>query len=315
MSSYAMSDRKVPDLEANVDRLPFSTLTAEQSEKHPSSSKTPSIIDTSLPPAARTPRRQLNFTMPPLHKIELVVWAVLPLVFNVVSILLLGAAIWQYNLPFLRVKQVGGTALMDVFIMGSCATGPNSTDYICTKRRVFVDFTQSLEIIRSAVPGFAILQLPFYSNQSQCIFLSGFCFILASFALYLPLWTLAYFPDTRMPRPIKNFLRFWPKYLLTGVGALSFLSMLFTITIGMGWRLLLVAYSDSFYSYVKNAFYTGANAAGTTMWTIEHGHPAFSLIWAATFFLAVVTIGINVALHNGLDLTIENLGADEVHQW
>lgn len=187
---------------------------------------------------------------------------------------------------------------------GACAIAPNTTVRICQPRAINVDFTPSLLLISPAVPGFAILKLPFASSQTPGVFLAALISHSLSLLLFLPAWTLAYFPSFPFPTFLTTFIRDYARRIYQLSGVLAFTSMILTVTIGMGYKLLLLAARQQFNLWIQQAYLARLVVPGTTNWYAETGG-AFDIIWAAVVLQAFTALGANVALHNGLDERIE----------
>lgn len=188
---------------------------------------------------------------------------------------------------------------------GSCAVAPGTTERICTSSSLHVDFMPSILRISDQVPGFAALKLPLKSNQTPSIVVSSIIILGAALLVYLPLWTLAYFPEAPLPARAVKFVRFYARRLFQLVGVLSFLSMLMTFTIGLGYKLLLMGSVEDFNAWIAYAGWQGLIREGATRWTASIGSHAFDLFWLSTVCQALVTFGVKVALHNGLDESVE----------
>lgn len=186
----------------------------------------------------------------------------------------------------------------------SCSIAPGRTQRICTPRSANVDFMPSILRVSDAMPGMSALRLPFRSEQTPAIFFSALAACLFSFLLYIPLWTLAYFPDAPLPTAMVKSIRFYSRRLFEIVGVFSFIGMIFTFTIGLGYKLLLVAAAGDFNAWILYASKNGFLVDGATLWRAGTGE-GFNLVWASTVFQALATIGIKAALHNGLDERVE----------
>lgn len=162
----------------------------------------------------------------------------------------------------------------------------------------------SIILISDQIPGFAALKLPLKSIQTPSILLSAVVMLGTALLVYLPLWTLAYFPSAPLPAPIVKFIRFYARRLFQVVGVLSFIAMIFTFTIGLGYKLLLIASVEDFNAWIAYAGWQGLIKDWTTQWVAEIGS-AFDLLWASTVCQALVALSVKVALHNGLDEQIE----------
>lgn len=269
----------------------------------------------------QTPYRPpARFTMD-WARAEDVLWATVPLVFMLVGFGLVTSALFQQSIPYLSVIETDGTGRMDYSVLGAslplprscsplthrtgaCGIAPNTTLRICQPRALNVDFTPSLTLIAPGVPGFAILKLPFASSQTPAVFLAAFIAHLLSLVLFLPAWTLAYFPSFPFPTPLTTLIRDHARRFYQAAGVLAFTAMILTITVGMGYKLLLLAATNQFNLWIQQAFFAGLVVPGTTNWYAETGG-AYDLVWAAVVMQAFTALGANVALHNGLDERIE----------
>lgn len=290
-------------------------------------------FDSSLPSTRNTisslvqhNQRKRGFTIP-WRKLEDGVWIVLPLIFHIGAILFLGIALFANGLSFLAVYQTSGTGRIDFgilgkfscdpssafvnisrfFFVGSCGILPNTTTQICTPQLLKADYVSTLELLATSVPGFGLLTLPFYSDQTTVIFFSAFVAISTSFIIFLFPWSLAYFPNTSYPRWFKNLVRKNAKIFYQIAGFLAFISFLFTLTIGIGSRMLLSGSVLDFNGAISSVALEGAITGGLTMWEAKIGK-GFNLVWAAAVFQALTTLGMNIALHNRIHLVIESGG-------
>lgn len=114
------------------------------------------------------------------------------------------------------------------------------------------------------------------------------------------------------PRKLKNSIRDNPRRWYQVAGVLSFISFVFTLTIGVGYKLFLSASIISFSDAINYALLAGdiSSAAGTTGWNATIGE-AFKLVWISSVLQALTTLGMNVALHNRIDLVIERGGEEK----
>lgn len=80
-------------------------------------------------------------------------------------------------------------------------------------------------------------------------------------------------------------------------GSLAFLSFVLTVTIGIGYRELLIAAANNFTDTSDFEFRKGTIGS---VWIPEIGQ-GFHLVWTASALSALSALGVNVALHNGLD--------------
>lgn len=189
-------------------------------------------------------------------------------------------------------------------LVGSCARSPGTTERICTTPSLYISYMPSILLISDQIPGFAALKLPLESVQTPSIVLSAVVLLGTALLVYLPLWTLAYFPKAPLPAPIVKFIRFYARRLFQVIGVLTFIAMIFTFTIGLGFKLLLMAAVEDFNAWISYAGWQGLVKDGTTQWVAEIGG-AFDLLWVSTVCQALVALAVKVALHNGLDEKIE----------
>ncbi|BGO96546.1 hypothetical protein RTBOTA2_000444 [Rhodotorula toruloides] len=249
--------------------------------------------------------RRWSWQLPDADKVETVLWAAVPLVFYAIAFALaLGLLVSQAEgYTFLSVVEKNGSGRLDYYIMNACSTTPDSTKRVCDSRAVSASFAGALSRVGTYLPGFASLKLPFYSRQTPAIFLSALVLLIASFLVYLPLWTLAYFPTTRtIPAPVVRFYRYYCSKLFLLSALFAFASFILTITIGIGYKLYMLAYVDDFTDWYALAVYkTGSK---TINWTAQVGK-GFDLVWAASTFQALIVVALNISLHNGLDERVE----------
>jgi hypothetical protein len=184
----------------------------------------------------------------------------------------------------------------------SCATAPGTTERACTGRSLYVNFLPSLVKISSSLPGFSSLKLPFYSHQTPSILLASLCIIIFAFFLYLPLWTLVYFPNAPLPPRLVRWIRYRSRPLFYFVGCISFLGFIFTLSIGLGYKLYFMGYISDFETWSRFALYRAGSRE--LKWVAEIGR-GFDAIWTASVCAAMTVISINISLHNGLDERVE----------
>lgn len=195
----------------------------------------------------------------------------------------------------------------------SCATAPGSETRHCQPPAIFADFLPSLTRISSYLPGLAAVKLPFYSHQTTAIFLSSTVLLGASFLVYLTLWTLVYFPRTRvLPALYVRFARYYARRLFDLVGALVFVSFILHVTIGLGYQLYLIGFRDDFARWLQ----FGAYSLGSkdVDWVARLGK-GFNLVWVGCTCEALLVIAIKVSLHNGLDERVEWPDGDSKEQY
>ncbi|GAA5997383.1 uncharacterized protein JCM10292_000222 [Rhodotorula paludigena] len=240
---------------------------------------------------------------------ETVLWATVPLVLFAVALATLAGALFSTGSKwaFLSVVEGNGTGRLDYHILNSCAVAAGSTKTRCTPYEMNNDFLPSLTTISPNLLGFSALQLPMYSRQTPSIFLTSFLFLVASLLVYLPLWTLAYFPRTRLVPPVAvRFMRYYASRLFALVGLLACLAFLFTLTIGVGYLLQLARYASDFAA----AYRHGALSRGLPheyvdpSWTAHLGG-GFTLVWVSTAFSGLLVLAVQISLHNGLDERVE----------
>lgn len=157
-------------------------------------------------------------------------------------------------------------------------------------------------MISPSLPGFSALKLPFYSHQTPSIMLTSLCVLVLSLLLYLPLWTLVYFPHTPLPPRLLKFIRYHSRPLFYLTGAISFLGFIFTLSIGIGYKLWFLSFMIDFETFYKFGVYRTGSSELVWNATIGRG---FDAVWAATVCAAMTVVGINISLHNGLDERVE----------
>lgn len=189
---------------------------------------------------------------------------------------------------------------------GSCVTAVNSTaSRICTSPTAFVDFMPSLTAVSSSMPGYAPLKLPFKSHQTPVIFISAIVLSVAALIIYIPLWILAYYPHAPiLPAAVIKFIRYYSRQFFIASGVLSFTAMIISVTIGVGYKLLLMAARDDFNVWIQYSSWYNQIGNGVTRWDASIGD-GFDLVWASSVFQALAALAINVSLHNGLDEKVE----------
>ncbi|GAA6011817.1 hypothetical protein JCM11491_000760 [Sporobolomyces phaffii] len=236
---------------------------------------------------------------------ETVLWAAVPLVFYIVAIALLLAVLLSSGreMAFMTVKEKGGSGRLDYYVLNSCATAPNTTQRHCTPRSLYANFLPSLTRISPSLPGFSSLKLPFYSFQTPSIILSSLSLVVLSLFLYLPLWTLVYFSHTRvLPPRLVRWIRYHSRPLFYLTGIVAFLGFVFTLSIGLGYKLYFLSYMEDFTNWYKFGVYTLGQKE--LRWHAEIGR-GFDAVWAASVCAAMTVISINISLHNGLDERVE----------
>ncbi|GAA5890102.1 hypothetical protein JCM16303_003442 [Sporobolomyces ruberrimus] len=252
------------------------------------------------------PRSRSRVTLPRwnANTAETVFWAAVPLVFYGVAIVLLLAVLLSEGpeMAFMTVRERGGTGRLEYFVLNSCATAPGTTERVCTGRSLYVNFMPSLTMISPSLPGFSPLKLPFYSNQTPSILLSSLSIVIFSFILYLPLWTLVYFPHAPLPPRLVRWIRYRSRPLFYFVGIVSFLGFIFTLSIGLGYKLYFMGYIDDFTNWYKFGVYRSGSR--DLVWVAEIGR-GFDAVWTATVCSAMTVVSINISLHNGLEERVE----------
>ncbi|GAA5961296.1 hypothetical protein JCM3765_002904 [Sporobolomyces pararoseus] len=253
-------------------------------------------------------RKRKRFALPRVtwnwHTAETVLWATVPLVFYAVPIALLLAVLLSNGpeMAFMVVKEKVGTGRLEYYVLNSCAISPGTAERVCTRRSLYVDFVPSILKISSSLPGFSSLKLPFHSYQTPSILLTSLSILIFSFLLYLPLWTLVYFPNAPFPPQLVRWIRYRSRPLFYLVGIFSFLAFIFTLSIGIGYKCWFLAFLLDFKAFVQfGAYQAGAKDSN---WVTEIGS-GFDAIWAATVCEALTVIAINISLHNGLDERVE----------
>jgi hypothetical protein len=290
-----------------------------------------SFSDSSMSQPARNARarRTLNLSW---SSMEDVVWSSLPVILYVITIGLLIGSMLQQSMPYLTATQTSGTARIDYGILGtsplqyvlylslnqaspsgSCATPSNSTEYICTPRSINANFVPSLGLISTSIPGYAALKLPFHSTQTPLVFLCASISLVLSFLLYIPAWIGAYAPHLLVGNS-SNLVKDFGRRLYQLAGGLAFVSMILTVTIGLGYKLLLLSAVDTFTVGLRTAFLLHQDGgAGITGGWEAHVGQGFDMVWVTVVGQALVVIGIKAALHNGIDERIERGGGKLVN--
>ncbi|GAA6059883.1 hypothetical protein JCM10212_007088 [Sporobolomyces blumeae] len=235
---------------------------------------------------------------------ETILWASVPLVLHGLAIVLMTAVVLSNGprMAFMSVSERGGTGKLEYFVLNSCAIAPGSTTRTCTSRSLVANFLPSLTTISPDLPGFSALKLPFYSHQTPSIMLSGLVLLVVSLLVYLPLWTLVYFPNAPVPGPVVRFIRYRAKPLFCVSGVLTFLGFVFALSIGIGYKLYMMGFRQDFHNWYRFGVY--ASGTKDLRWHAELG-PGFDAIWASTVCSALTVVGINISLHNGLDERVE----------
>lgn len=189
----------------------------------------------------------------------------------------------------------------------ACAIASGSTKRMCTPLSLQVNFIPALTTVSPDLLGFSSLQIPFRSHQTPAVFVSSLVFLVVSILVYVPLWTLAYFPHARLPSPVVRLARYSAATLFDISGMFALLSFLFTLTIGVG---LLVQAQDAAYKFAA-AYRYGALSSPATVaqvanpaWVPETGG-GFSLVWAACAFSGLAVLAIKCSVHNGMDERVE----------
>lgn len=313
--------------------IQLATLSSSPASSTPFSQKD-SFLDTF--PGSKRSSSSPSADKPVVHKrrrfgwseAETILWATVPLVLFAVALATLAGALFSTSSKwaFLSVVEGNGTVRLDYHILStysgqprycsrpltrdhadSCAVAAGSTKTSCTPYEMNNDFLPSLTTISPHLLGFSALQLPMYSRQTPSIFLASFLFLVASLLVYLPLWTLAYFPHTRLVPPVAvRFMRYYASRLFALVGLLACLAFLFTLTIGVGYLLQLARYASDFAA----AYRHGALSRGLPheyvdpSWTAHLGG-GFTLVWVSTAFSGLLVLAVQVSLHNGLDERVE----------
>ena len=206
-------------------------------------------------------------------------------------------------------KLTSGSPLAD-----SCAISPGTTQRYCESPAIRADFLPSLTRISDYLPGLSSVKLPFFSHQTTAIFVSATVLLAASFAVYLPLWTLAYFPRARvLPKPVVRFVRYHARRLFDLAGILVFVSFILHVTIGLGYQLYLIGFRDDFKRWLQFGAYS--IGAAKVDWVARLGN-GFQLVWVGCACEALLVIAVKVSLHNGLDERVEwPAGGDSKEQY
>jgi hypothetical protein len=213
-----------------------------------------------------------------------------------------------------RVTLCDNTSLLRVPFADSCAISPGTTKRYCEPPAIHADFLPSLTRISDYLPGLSAVKLPFFSHQTTAIFVSSAVVLAASFAVYLPLWTLAYFPRSRvLPKPVVRFVRYHARRLFDLAGILVFLSFILHVTIGLGYQLYLIGFRDDFKRWLQFGAYS--IGAAQVDWVARLGN-GFQLVWVGCTCEALLVIAVKVSLHNGLDERVEwPAGSDSKEQY
>ncbi|GAA6006647.1 hypothetical protein JCM10207_005003 [Rhodosporidiobolus poonsookiae] len=245
-------------------------------------------------------RRSWRTALPSWETTETVVWAAIPLAMQLLGCILLLVALFS-NSPsraYMTVKEVNGTARLDYYILNACGTASGSTERYCTPHSSMVNFSPAISKILPLLPGVSAFKLPLFSEQTPSIFITTLALYLASLVVYLPFWTLAYFPAAPLPSPIVRFYRYFSRKILFLAGAFAFCGFVFATTIGVGYKLYLMGFADDFAAwYCVSVFQSGSRDVRLHA-SVGSG---FDYVWAAAAFGGLNVIASNVAMHNGLD--------------
>ncbi|KWU46822.1 hypothetical protein RHOSPDRAFT_31643 [Rhodotorula sp. JG-1b] len=250
------------------------------------------------------------------NAVQLVWWAALPLVLYLVALILALVVLFgtaEYY-SFMSVTQNSGNGRLDYYVLNSCAISPGTTQRYCESPAIRADFLPSLTRISDYLPGLSSVKLPFFSHQTTAIFVSATVLLAASFAVYLPLWTLAYFPRARvLPKPVVRFVRYHARRLFDLAGILVFVSFILHVTIGLGYQLYLIGFRDDFKRWLQFGAYS--IGAAKVDWVARLGN-GFQLVWVGCACEALLVIAVKVSLHNGLDERVEwPAGGDSKEQY
>ena len=149
------------------------------------------------------------------------------------------------------------------------------------------------------MPKVTMFQLPIRSVQTPLIFISALVLLVAALPVILLPWSAVYFPKSFLVKrtPIGSLARNHAKTLYTLGGSLAFVAFILMITIGIGFEELMFATVDNYTIGSRIEIFLHANGG---VWEAKIG-PGFGLVWAASTLSALVAVGTNVALHNGLD--------------
>lgn len=155
------------------------------------------------------------------------------------------------------------------------------------------------------MPAALTIKLPLESTEAPSILITSIALLFASLVVYIPMWTLAYYPHTRaLPRQFVKFARFYSRRLFLASGALAFASTVFTLTISLGWKLYLMGHKQEFNEYMQVAPTYGWLQGGATAWRAELGN-GFDVLWASTALQILTLISLNIALRYGIDEKVE----------
>lgn len=191
----------------------------------------------------------------------------------------------------------------------ACWKAPDASDWSCTSRSLNANFVPALVGVNEWMVAPATLQLPLRSSQTPAITLTAIILSLLSLIVYLPVWIMAYFPSTRMPGRVRELILDHSRQFFFVAGMLSFASFMISITIGIGYKLLMRSAALYFHRAQTSAFLAGWTGSSTSVWTARTGR-GFDLFWAGSVMQALVALGTNVALHNRLDERIERNADD-----
>ncbi|GAA5866285.1 hypothetical protein JCM3774_006602 [Rhodotorula dairenensis] len=281
----------------------------------PTSPPQRSAFDQDLPAPPTSKRARRSFAAPSWSTVQTVVWAALPVLFYFVAFILALVVLFgtAESYSFLSVTQKSGTGRLDYYVLNSCAIAPGTTERHCEAPAIRANFLPSLTRISSYLPGLSAVKLPFYSHQTTAIFLSATVLLATSLAIYVPLWTLAYFPRARaLPKFVTRFVRYHARNLFHLAGLLNLISFVLHVTIGLGYQLYMIGFRDDFKRWLQFGAYS-VGTAGVD-WTVRLGK-GFHLVWAGCAFEALLVIAIKVSLHNGLDERVEWPTGDSKEQY
>lgn len=135
-----------------------------------------------------------------------------------------------------------------------------------------------------------------------------------SFVVFILPWSLAYFPKLPYPRFLKKSILDNSKRWYTTAGILAFTSFVITLTIGIGYQLYFIAANSIFTEAIFYALAVGdIGLNGSTGWAGALGN-GFRYVWIASALQGATVVGINIALHNRINLIIERGGEEKRSQ-
>ncbi|KAM0755781.1 hypothetical protein T439DRAFT_344799 [Meredithblackwellia eburnea MCA 4105] len=245
--------------------------------------------------------------------IESALWGSIPIIFYLFTLIVVIYNMLQTSRPFWAVRQAVGTGKIEYFFLHACATVPGESVRTCGPRSIDANFTPSIVKISQYLPGYSTLALSFRSRENQGVYFASFLCFVISLMLFTPLWILYYFPEIPYPSRVTKFMRYHPKRIFQVSGAFAFISWLFLVTIGIGYKLstmnTVLGFNIVMYDTYR-AGYIGDN--GTSIWEATLG-TGFDMVWVAMVGSSLTMISIQVILHNYIYEKIEQYGQDTSH--